>query len=94
MKKILSILILLACIVSSIFASPLSASISETPNGYYRTITVTDERNEQGLVLIYTGYRPDEYSKRVYSIEWYDDKATAKQIKEWIDFAKIFVEEY
>lgn len=90
MKKFLSVIILLSCIVPSMFAKPIMADISTTPRGYYRTITVTDD--EKGMVLIYTGER-DDYGKFHYAIEWYDDRATVEEIKEWKEFAKLFVEE-
>lgn len=90
MKKILSVIVLLSCIASNMFAKPLSADVSETPHGYYRTIYVTDD--EKGLVLIYAGER-DDYGKFHYAIEWCEEGTTAEQIKEWKEFAKLFVED-
>lgn len=94
MKKILSIIILLACIVSSTFA--LSAKIeSNTVRSSYRTITVYDDNNVKVLVygrpFVSTFYKNPVRS--LYAILWYKEGATVEQIKEWKDFAKLFVEE-
>ena len=90
MKKFLSVAILLSCIVPSMFAKPIMADVSTTPNGYYRTIYVTDD--EKGLVLIYAGER-DDYGKFHYAVDWSCEGATVEEIKEWKEFAKLFVEE-
>lgn len=94
MKKILSIIILLACIVSSTFA--LSAKIeSSSVTSSYRTITVYDDNNV--AVLIYRRPYVSTFYKNpvrtLYAISWYKEGATVEQIKEWKDFAKLFVEE-
>lgn len=91
MKKILSILILLACIASNTFA--LSAKIMQ--NTSYRHIKVYDNRTE---VLIYSRPLVNSYMYRgslgkLYKISWYKEGATVEQIKEWKEFAKLFAEE-
>lgn len=95
MKKLLSIIILLACIVSSTFA--LSAKVeSDIGHSDYRTITVYDDNNVK--VLEYR--RPHVLTfcykgsiRRLYAISWHKDGATVEQIKEWKEFAKLFVED-
>lgn len=92
MKKILSIIVLLSCIASSMFA--LSAKIKGVGMSDYRTITVYDDN---GRVLEYERPALSPFIKRplrsLYAISWYKEGATAEQIKEWKEFAKLFVEE-
>lgn len=94
MKKILSVTVLLSCIASSMFA--LSAKIeSNSVRSSYRTIAVYEDNGEK--VLEYR--RPfvsllcKEPVRSLYAISWYKEGATVEQIKEWKEFAKLFVEE-
>ncbi len=94
MKKILSVIVLLSCIASSMFA--LSAKIeSNSVRSSYRTITVYDDNRVK--VLEYRRPFVSVLSKKplssLYAISWYKEGATAEQIKEWKEFAKLFVEE-
>lgn len=91
MKKILSVVILLSYIVSSTFA----LSVKIYANRGYRTITVYEVNGEK--VLEYRRPFVSELNKKplrnLYAISWYKEGATAEQIKEWKEFAKLFVEE-
>lgn len=99
MKKFLSIAILLSCIVTSMFA--LSAEIIN--NYEYRSIYVykgqdplNPKRNTE-LLLVYRRQLFDEPCSKplasLYAISWYRKGATVEEIKEWKEFAKLFVEE-
>ncbi len=90
MKKILSVAILLSCIVYSTFA--LSAKIKH--GGDYRMVVVYDDYGKvleykRPLVFNFNNHRLGNY----YAISWYKEGATAEQIKEWKEFAKLFVED-
>lgn len=94
MKKILSVIVLLSCIASSMFA--LSAKIeSNSFRSSYRVITVYDDNGTK--VLKYARPFVPAYTKRplssLYAILWYKEGATVEQIKEWKEFAKLFAEE-
>lgn len=94
MKKIISVIVLLSCIASSMFA--LSAKIIPVATLHdYRSIIVYDDNGTK--VLEYERPRVSAFSKRplgsLYAITWYKEGATVEQIKEWKEFAKLFVEE-
>lgn len=93
MKKVLATVVLLSCIVSCMFA--LSAKIQCGVHSGYRTIIVYDDNKTK--VLEYKRPPVSILTKKplgsLYAISWYKDGATAEQIKEWKEFAKIFVEE-
>lgn len=95
MKKILSVIILLSCIVSSMFA--LSAVISTSGN--HRKIYVYNESKDDKRMRLLVYSRPivpytcKQSLRSLYSIEWCYEGATAEEIKEWKEFAKLFVEE-
>lgn len=93
MKKLISILAILAFIASSSFA--LSAKACN--NGLYdrKTVTVYDDYGNK--VLVYERPIVPCWTKqslgKLYTITWYKEGATTEQIKEWKEFAKLFVEE-
>ena len=92
MKKVLSIIVLLFCIVSSTFA--LSAKVEADFD--YRTVIVYDDSMDK--VLEYRRPKVCMISLKIplgslYSISWYKKGATVEQIKEWKEYAKLFVEE-
>ena len=91
MKKLLSVIILLSCIASGMFA--LSAKIVR--GGEYRAVVVYDDSGTK--VLEYKRPAVFSFSKRplgsLYAISWYKEGASVEQIKEWKEFAKLFIEE-
>lgn len=92
MKKVLLAITLLTCIISSTFA--LSAKIVNDLD--YRTVIVYDDNRDK--VLEYSRPKLCSIGLKIplgglYSISWYKDGATTEQIKEWKEFAKLFVEE-
>lgn len=90
MKKLLSVVILLSCIMSSMFA--LSAKVGYSSS--HRYVLVYD-----GEEIVLTYKRPlvscfyKGNLRDLYAVSAVKDGATAEQIKEWKEFAKLFVEE-
>ena len=101
MKKFLSVIILLSCIVTSMFA--LTAEIIENKLDGYRAIYVYEDQNPlldrhyPKLLLVYSRSLFNEPCSQplasLYAISWYRKGATVEEIKEWKEFAKFFVEE-
>lgn len=93
MKKLISILAILAFLVSSSFA--LSAKVNRDMLNDKVTVTVYDDYGNK--VLVYERPRVPCWTKqplsKLYIIAWYNDGATTEQIKEYKEFAKLFVED-
>ena len=94
MKRVLLAITLLSGIVSSLFA--LTAKVKgEVITSDYRTITIYDDNGEK--VLEYRRPYVLLLNKRslasLYAISWYKEGATTEEIKEWKEFAKLFIEE-